>query len=222
VASSTTVKGDAENNEKAGKSNEQNAQSNKANDMSRKSLAAKMNAYSLPTKAPEVDPHGLADPLLDSFYKDVWMAAAVRNTMIYRKVFRCTPDDLVATWSMMKEWGSWGKRHEKAPKKTSQPNSADSLRGGPGAPPPPDEESSSPQGHGKAASEANQDSDIKKRAKAQTEEPFSEDEIEQMQTLLEEATGNLVLYPMRFLEGESAGQNFLWSKDRIPPIAIYN
>lgn len=139
----------------------------------------------------------------------------------------------------MKEWSSWGKRHELPPKKSSQPNSADSLRGGPGAPPAPDEEPTSPQNHGKNASEVNHESEIKKRAKAQSEEPFTEEEIDQMQALLEEATGNLgkprpfaftykqlmeaaVLYPMRFLEGESAGQNFLWSKDRIPPIAIYN
>lgn len=91
----------------------------------------------------------------------------------------------------MKEWAAWGKRHEKVSKKTSQPNSADSLRGGPGAPPAPDEEPTSPQSHAKSPSEVNHESEIKKRAKSQTEEAFTEDEIEQMQTLLDEATGNL-------------------------------
>lgn len=111
--------------------------------------------------------------------------------MIYRKVFRCTPDDLVATWSMMKEWSSWGKRHEHPPKSSSVPTTGDSLRGGPGAPPAPDEEPQSPPSHAKGTSEVNHESEVKKRAKTQTEEPFTEDEIDQMQALLEEATGNL-------------------------------
>lgn len=79
---------------------------------------------------------------------------------------------------------------------------------------------------------------MKKKAKTIMEEAFSEEEIEQMVKLLEETTGHLVLFPTRFLEGESAGQSestmtgqetavtdchffiadFLWSKDRIPPI----
>jgi len=221
VASSTILKGDADGSGTKNKSNEQTANSNKANDIIRKGLAGKMNAYSLPTKAPEVDPKAFADPLIDSFYKDVWMAAAVRNTQVFRKVFRCTPDDLVTTWAMMKEWSAWGRRHEQ-PIKNSVPNTGDSLRGGPGAPPAPDEEPGNGSSHLKSPSEANQESDIKKRAKKQLEEPFTEEEIEKMMTFLEETTGNLVVYPMRFLEGESAGQNFLWSKDRIPPISIYN
>ena len=45
-----------------------------------------------------------SDPLCDSFYKDVWMAAAVRNTQAYRKVFRCVPDDLVQTWKQYREF----------------------------------------------------------------------------------------------------------------------
>jgi phospholipase D1/2 len=57
-----------------GKTNQQIAGSNKATDAIKKSLNGKMNAYSLPTKAPKIDPKMFADPLIDNFYKNMWMA----------------------------------------------------------------------------------------------------------------------------------------------------
>lgn len=90
--------------------------------------------------------------------------------------------------------------------------------------------------------EGNSASDKKKSKNHQpAHEPFTEEEIEQMIELLEETTGHLgrlfasytleelnsnvyrmtVLFSTRFLEGESMGQNFLWSKDRIPPIGMF-
>lgn len=192
-------------------SNEQIANSNKATDVIRKSIAAKMNAYSLPTKAPVVDAKKFADPLIDSFYKDMWMAAAVRNTEIFRKVFRCSPDDLITTWAMMKEWTAWGKRHEKPIRASASPLGKETTSGGPGGPPPPTEEDIMNDGkHARSPTEAAQEvADQKKKAKAHLEESFSEEEIEQMAALLGELTGHLVLYPTRFLESESSGQSKL-------------
>lgn len=70
----------------------------------RRNLRGKASAYTMPVPPPVIDPFGFADPLCDSFYKDVWMAAAVRNTQAYRKVFRCVPDDLVQTWKQYREF----------------------------------------------------------------------------------------------------------------------
>ena len=92
---------------------------------------------------------------------------------------------------MMKEWSAWGKRHEKVSSKSSSPTHAsDSLAGGPGAQPVPDDDSQGAQ-HAKSATEAQQEAEAKKKAKHQQEEAFTEDEVEQMMTLLEEATGTL-------------------------------
>lgn len=33
------------------------------------------------------------DPLHDEFYYDIWNRTAESNTLIYRDVFRCVPDD---------------------------------------------------------------------------------------------------------------------------------
>lgn len=193
-----------------GGTNEQVANSNKATDTIRKSIAGKMNAYSLPTKKPIVDEKKFADPLIDSFYKEVWMASAVRNTEIFRKVFRCSPDDLITTWAMMKEWTAWGKRHEKPIRSSPGANGRDTLSGGPGGPPPPTEEDimNDSRGTVKSPTEAHIEvNEQKKKAKQHLDEAFTEEEIEQMVSLLSETTGHLVLYPTRFLEGESAGQS---------------
>ncbi|KAL0433968.1 UNVERIFIED_CONTAM: Phospholipase D zeta 1 [Sesamum latifolium] len=37
------------------------------------------------------------DPVIDSTYKDLWMATAKTNTMIYQDVFSCIPNDLIHT-----------------------------------------------------------------------------------------------------------------------------
>ncbi|KAL6503364.1 Phospholipase D zeta 1 [Orobanche gracilis] len=45
--------------------------------------------------AGEVDQ--IRDPVADSTYKDIWMATAKTNTMIYQDVFSCIPNDLIHT-----------------------------------------------------------------------------------------------------------------------------
>ncbi|CAI9119042.1 OLC1v1020696C1 [Oldenlandia corymbosa var. corymbosa] len=37
----------------------------------------------------------IVDPVIDSTYKDIWMATAKTNTMIYQDVFSCVPNDLI-------------------------------------------------------------------------------------------------------------------------------
>ena len=78
-----------------------------ANRKRNQSVSMKLSPYAVPTPAPEVDPLGFVDPLDDKFYLDTWCAVASRNTQIFRKVFRCTPDDLCMTWSQFREVGSF-------------------------------------------------------------------------------------------------------------------
>lgn len=68
----------------------------RARDLLRKHLSLKLGSknWNVPTPAPKIDPHGFDDPVSDEFFEDVWMAAAVHNTEIYRMVFHAVPDDL--------------------------------------------------------------------------------------------------------------------------------
>ena len=51
----------------------------------RKHLSAKLGTkgWTVPTPAPEINPHGFDDPLDESFFKGVWTAAAVHNVSCY-------------------------------------------------------------------------------------------------------------------------------------------
>lgn len=44
------------------------------------------------------------DPLADHCYKDIWNATAERNTLIYRELFRCVPDDTVHTFEQHRKF----------------------------------------------------------------------------------------------------------------------
>jgi phospholipase D1/2 len=79
-----------------------------------------------------------------------------------------------------------------------------------------------------------------KGKKTKGEPPFTKQEREEMETLLGDLCGHLgwsswfsavlqslincipVVYPTRFLEGEDAVNNFLFTTDRLLPLPIYN
>jgi len=53
-------------------------------------------------------------------------------------------------------------------------------------------------------------------------EPFEKWERDEMEKLLLQLNGRLVVYPNRFLEGEDMANNFLFNADRLLPLPIYN
>ncbi|ANB15305.1 phospholipase D [Sugiyamaella lignohabitans] len=57
-----------------------------------------------------VNPYKLQDPLDETFYEDVWRAIATKNTLLFRDVFRCQPDDEVQTWADYKRYMSYGEQ----------------------------------------------------------------------------------------------------------------
>ena len=45
-----------------------------------------------------IDPYSFNDPLSDEFYYNTWERIADQNTLYFREVFHCQPDDEVTTW----------------------------------------------------------------------------------------------------------------------------
>ncbi|KAK7843032.1 phospholipase D zeta 1 isoform X1 [Quercus suber] len=45
----------------------------------------------------------ITDPVVDSTYKDIWMATAKTNTAIYQDVFSCIPSDLIHTRAALRQ-----------------------------------------------------------------------------------------------------------------------
>ncbi|EIW80924.1 phospholipase D [Coniophora puteana RWD-64-598 SS2] len=206
--------------------------------------------WALPTAAPNVDPNGFADPVSDKFWKNVWVACAVHNTEIYRKVFHSIPDDLVTTWKQYKEFVMHHERFSKPAKDSSSPDpvarvpSETAFEDGPyqkggiadkadGSAPDDEKHTTEKDSSEKDNSEENsdksepnekdnKDNKSRKPGKNNGVEPFTKEERDEMEALLNDIKGHLVIYPTRFLEGEDIAENFLFTSDRMLPMPIYD
>lgn len=93
----------------------------------KKTMSNKMsiNPWALPATTPTIEDDMFEDPLDDRFFKDMWMASAVHNTQIYRKVFKCVPDDTVTTWAEYKAFNAWSERLAKSGVGSAKENKAE-------------------------------------------------------------------------------------------------
>ncbi|KAJ7505449.1 phospholipase D [Mycena galericulata] len=208
--------------------------------------------WTLPTPRPKVDPDGFEDPICDEFWKNVWVASATHNTEIYRKVFHAIPDDLVTTWKQYKEFVVHHERMNKPPRDGTTPEAVarvPSETGDEGAIQPDQTAPGNPAGHpvnppgpkhtphsedsaeseveaGKETSETPPDpgpaTEKRKSGRSTGSEPFERWERDEMEKLLGQLNGHLVLYSNRFLEGEDVANNFLFNADRLLPLPIYD
>ncbi|EST09986.1 Phospholipase D-like domain protein [Kalmanozyma brasiliensis GHG001] len=207
-------------------------------DDARRKLSSRMSndLWNLPAATVDIDPHRFQDPVDDSFYVDYWLTCAVHNTQIFRKVFKCVPDDTVTTWAEYKAFGAWadrlarsgrfGAKESKAERDAQAHSVPGASVGGPAGQIP-------TSGDSKHESKEKDDDQVPstlrdagkekdKKEKEKEVEGFSGRELEQMEALLEECKGSLVLHPTRFLEAEDHSNNFLFAMDRINPLLIYD
>ncbi|PWN28305.1 phospholipase D [Jaminaea rosea] len=212
-------------------------------DDARRRIEAHMSAnpWAPPLGVPTIDEDRFEDPVSDSFYKDMWLAAAIHNTQIYRKVFRCVPDDTVTTWSEYKAFQAWGDRLAKSghfSKKEDQqarqdipPEARAQMGGGTasGGGSASAHEEGSEKGDKSGSHKKTTSKDHSHNPAASAPSPgepandggFSERELQQMEALLDETVGNLVIFPTRFLETEDRLRNFLFPLDVIQPLTVF-
>jgi phospholipase D1/2 len=90
----------------------------------------------MPTPTPLIEAAAFTDPLRDELWKDQWVATAVHNTEIFRKVFRCVPDDLVTSWASYKAFTSHAEKFNKVPANVADPEHepVKTVHGGSGGP----------------------------------------------------------------------------------------
>jgi phospholipase D1/2 len=68
------------------------------------------NPLTADIKLASVDKDCMRDPLNDSFFEDVWRLVAENNTKIFRRVFRCSPDNEVTNWHEYREFAAYAER----------------------------------------------------------------------------------------------------------------
>jgi phospholipase D1/2 len=65
-------------------------------------------------KRPKVHEDCMIDPLVATFYYDIWHQVAENNTKIYRQVFRCMPDSEVLDWRTYEKFNEYNERFMQA------------------------------------------------------------------------------------------------------------
>ncbi|KAL7424031.1 Phospholipase D1 [Cryptotrichosporon argae] len=192
----------------------------------RKHLEAQVKAdpWNMPTPTPKINPNRFHDPLDERFWKDMWTAVAVHN-----------PDDLVTSWASYKAFANHAEKFNKVPQDIvhsgSEPVKVTHADGGThGAGGGGSGGGIVGQEGGQGSSETRQsdvgdtkaDSSKAERRSSGEEEAWHEWEMKEMEKLLNEVRGHLVIYPTRFLEAEDMANNFLFNSDKILPLPIYD
>ena len=59
---------------------------------------------------PMIDDNCMRDPLIDSFYENIWHKIAENNTRLYRQTFRCMPDSEVQSWRQYREYENYNQK----------------------------------------------------------------------------------------------------------------
>jgi phospholipase D1/2 len=78
--------------------------------MSQTSSTKFINPLMHTLKRPEVHEDCMNDPLIATFYYDIWHQVAENNTKIYRQVFRCMPDSDVLDWRTYERFNEYNER----------------------------------------------------------------------------------------------------------------
>ncbi|KAF8798774.1 phospholipase D [Phlegmacium glaucopus] len=189
--------------------------------------------WTVPTVKPKVEPQDFEDPISDAFWKNIWVASAIHNTEIYRKVFHAIPDDLITTWKQYREFVAY---HERLNKPTPESASVDPVAGIPSEigdegvaheSHPADSFDVNPElskggddgletslRNSFVSTTQNEDTQSHRRP-SKGSKPFEKWEREEMEKLLLQLNGQLVIYPNRFLEAEDTVDNFLFNADKL-------
>lgn len=183
-----------------------------------------------------IDPYSFSDPLIDTFYEDIWFQNAVRNTLIFREVFHCQPDDSVVTWKQYKDFSKLSEafniaqdqeisRRESIIKPISSTITEEyepptSIRVGDieegilGKAPPTESE-----GNASSAHKNRRGINALKGSVLGSERVFDRETADK---LLSEVQGHLVVFPCDWLSKEIESGNWFYNMDRLPPIEIYD
>nr|GAT50596.1 phospholipase D [Mycena chlorophos] len=190
----------------------------KARSIVRRHLNAKLNnkTWTLPAPRPKVHADMFEDPISDEFWDNVWVASAVHNTEIYRRVFHAVPDDTVTTWKAYKDFVLHHERLKKQP--IDDPGHPEGVARVPSEV---EDNLAPPNGRSPSPNPGN-GSKVNVDKEPTGTEPFERWERDEMEKMLGDLNGHLVVYPNRFLEGEDVANNFLFNTDRILPLPIYD
>lgn len=170
-----------------------------------------------------VDPYSMNDPLSEDFYYGTWERIADQNTLYYREVFHCQPDDEVTTW---KEYKNYRDLSNKFAEIQGLNPTTDRLHVDM-----PDENASFNEETGEEEKETIDGDEgfqrpqrrrVNRRSVRRNVAAADVLEPEVAEHLLQGVRGALVFFPTDWLGHEIEAGNWQHSIDHLPPLEIYD
>lgn len=160
-----------------------------------------------------IDPYSFEDPLISSFSEGLWFTVALRNTLLYKLVFHCQPDNAVQNW---KEYGEFTELEQEF-----QINQEKLI----------DLEAENINSTATNAVDKEREKErMKKAAELRMKLSgsllygFNQKIFDKhtAQRILERIHGHLVIFPTEWLAKEVESRNWIFNSDRLSPMEIYN
>ncbi|EEB06478.2 phospholipase D [Schizosaccharomyces japonicus yFS275] len=162
---------------------------------------------------PKFTADSFTDPVSEEFFENTWCAIAESNTVLYRNVFRCMPDDCVKTWDEYHEWRSYIRRFPEAQMGwLEEETPSDSLQAIQKQP-------SIKSGEG--STQSTKRSSAKKETLA-SQTAFKFPTKQEATEWVSGVRGHLVEFPLDWMLTEDENKKWLFGFDKIPPLDIYD
>ncbi|KAG0667464.1 Phospholipase D1 [Maudiozyma exigua] len=193
-----------------------------------------------------VDPYSFGDPLINSFCEETLFLIAMRNTLLYRMVFHCQPDNAVQTWRDFKDFKRMSEdfvesqnelvdlERSRLPKKKRNSNDSTSSNGTSNHNIAKKNNNDSIEGStdtkvtssisDKLETDKNRALNLQMKLGGSILYGFNKRIFDKYtaRRILNRIHGHLVLFPTEWLAREVESNNWFYNADRLPPIDIYD
>ncbi|CAR28854.1 ZYRO0F13486p [Zygosaccharomyces rouxii] len=195
-----------------------------------------------------IDPYSFEDPMSTAFSEDLWFSVAMRNSLLFRLVFHCQPDNAVQTWRDFKDYKHMASQFDENQDKLAADIVNNMNARSHDLPVEEDAQGSIHHGQTIAGLRDNIHGEdvglqMTRRAISDTQRGNASKAIatkmrfassllygydqrvfdkQTARRMLDRIHGHLIIFPTEWLAREVESKNWFYSADRLPPIEIYD
>ncbi|QID86474.1 Phospholipase D1 [Saccharomyces pastorianus] len=160
-----------------------------------------------------IDPYSFEDPLISSFSEGLWFTVALRNTLLYKLVFHCQPDNAVQNW---KEYGEFTELEQEFHINQEKLIDLEAENINSTATNVVDKE--------REKERMKRAAELRMKLSGSLLYGFNQKIFDKhtAQRILERIHGHLVIFPTEWLAKEVESRNWIFNSDRLSPMEIYN
>ncbi|WBW71606.1 phospholipase D, Pld1 [Schizosaccharomyces osmophilus] len=166
---------------------------------------------------PKFDASSFEDPVSEDFFDNIWCKTAENNTLFYRYIFKCIPDDTMLTWDAYQESKKYAqlfKEEQKHWREQENSTEKDEMEKG---------SSEFQSGVSSENGSFEEETKIKRHfSKGTRKHSMKIPDRRTVYQFLRGIRGHLVELPIHWMASEDASKNWLSGFDKLPPLDIYD